>query len=141
MFRKITRMKKIEQEKTLMPEKDVFDNIETAFMSSLYMYFRCLYNDKTVNIKYPELATALFVFIRNYAYSGMFRYNDEGKFNVPYGGIAYNHKSMKKKLQYYQSQALKEKLAKTVIENMDFCEFFSKHNPTDNDFVFFRSSL
>ncbi len=44
-----------------------------------------------------ELGTALFVIIRNYAYSGMFRYNAKGEFNVPYGGIGYNHKNLDKK--------------------------------------------
>jgi DNA adenine methylase len=134
--RKIIRMKKIEKEKSLMPQEDIFSNIETAFMSSLYMYFRYLYNDKDINKKYPELATALFLFIRNYAYSGMFRYNESGDFNVPYGGMGYNHKTMKKKLEYYKSKALKEHLDKTTIDNLDFLDFFNKHNPQKNDFVF-----
>lgn len=37
-----------------------------------------------------DLHCALFLFIRNYAYSGVFRYNDKGDFNVSYGGIATN---------------------------------------------------
>lgn len=133
---KIVRMKKIEKERKEMPEQDIFDNIETAFTSALYTYLRALYNDKQLCKDNPQLATALFVFLRNYAYSGMFRYNDKGEFNVPYGGISYNHKLMQAKIDYYHSVPLLEHLAKTTIENLDFLDFFRMHNPTEKDFVF-----
>ena len=48
LTRKLQRMKKLEIEKWILPEEDVKANIETAFMSALYMYFRNLYNDKDV---------------------------------------------------------------------------------------------
>lgn len=133
---KIFRMKKIEQERHEMPEQDIFDNIETAFTSALYTYLRALYNNKELCHQQAELATALFVFLRNYAYSGMFRYNDNGEFNVPYGGISYNHKLMHNKIDYYKSPELLAHLAKTTIESLDFMEFFRKHVPTERDFIF-----
>lgn len=136
LTRKILRMHKIEQEKQRMPDGDVYDNIETAFMSALYMFFRCLYNDKALMASDCALATAMFVFIRNYAYSGMFRYNDKGEFNVPYGGIGYNHKTMRKKHAYYLSESLLAHFTKTTIENLDFEAFFHKCPPTKDDFVF-----
>lgn len=136
LTRKTLRMHKIEQEKQRMPDSDVYDNIETSFMSALYMFFRALYNDKKLMVYDNALATAMFVFIRNYAYSGMFRYNDKGEFNVPYGGIGYNHKTMRKKHAYYMSAPLLQHLEKTTIENLDFEEFFHKCPPTENDFVF-----
>ncbi len=136
LCRKLQRMKKLEIEKGNMPEDDVYDNIETAFMSALYMYYRFLYNDKDLTASEKDLATALFVFIRNYAYSGMFRYNDKGDFNVPYGGIAYNHKLMDKKLTYYKSLPVKEHFEKTTIYSCDFQEFFGKARPHKDDFIF-----
>jgi DNA adenine methylase len=136
LIRKLIRMKKIEQERHTMPDEDVFDNIETAFMSALYMYFRGLYNDKELRHEHRNLSTALFVFIRNYAYSGMFRYNDKGAFNVPYGGIGYNHKRLEKKIDYYQSGILLEHFKHTTIANYDFEEFFRIHPPTERDFIF-----
>ncbi len=136
LTRKISRMYKIEKEKKQMPEKDVYDNIETSFMSSLYMFFRTLYNDQNLMRSDLSLSTAIFTFIRNYAYSGMFRYNDKGEFNVPYGGIAYNHKSMKSKHDYYMSEPLHKHFENTIIENLDFEEFFKKHSPCQDDFVF-----
>ena len=66
-----------------------------------------------------------------------FKYiNDKGEFNVPYGGISYNHKLMQSKVDYYHSPKLLEHFAKTTIENLDFLDFFRKHNPTEKDFVF-----
>ncbi len=112
------------------------DSPETAFMGAVYMYFRYLYNDRELMRSDAFLSTALFVFIRNYAYSGMFRYNANGDFNVPYGGIAYNHKILDKKLKYYQSEELLEHFKNTTIFNMDFEEFFEKNPPTPNDFIF-----
>ena len=136
LTRKTLRMYKLEQERGQMSDTDISDNIETAFMSSLYMYFRTMYNNKEIINSNSSLATALFVFIRNYAYSGMFRYNSDGDFNVPYGGMSYNHKLLNNKISYYQSQPLKEHLDKTIIENLDFQLFLDKYKPTENDFVF-----
>jgi DNA adenine methylase len=73
---------------------------------------------------------------RNYAYSGMFRYNSGGGFNVPYGGIGYNRKNLAKKVDYLQSKELVEHLSKTTIDNLDFEEFFMKNKPKKDDFIF-----
>ena len=66
----------------------------------------------------------------------MFRYSKDGKFNVPYGGIAYNSKLMSKKLDYYRSPDLLKHFGKTHVYNYDFEEFLKKVNPTSDDFVF-----
>lgn len=136
IVRKVLRMKKIEQQKNTLPDVDICDNIDTAFMSALYMYFRALYNNKELKEKKLELFIALFCFIRNYSYSGMFRYNSNGDFNVPYGGIAYNSKTLTKKIAYYKSEELKSLLGRTRIYNKDFEDFFNEVVPTIDDFVF-----
>lgn len=136
LFRKMSRMKVLEQAKCMLPEKDVSDNIETAIKSAFYMYMRYLYNDGAITSKDDTLHCALFYFIRNFCYSGMFRYNGKGEFNVPYGGIAYNSKMLSKKLQYYRSQRLLDHFRNTQIYNLDFEQFLRVHNPTEDDFVF-----
>lgn len=136
LFRKMARMRKLEIEKHLLPEKDLDDNIETAIKSAVYMNYRYLYNDKSIADSAPTLHCALFFFMRNYAYSGMFRYSSKGEFNVPYGGIAYNSKLMAKKLSYYRSKPLLKHFADTKIYNLDFEEFLRTTNPTEEDFVF-----
>lgn len=136
LFRKMVRMRELEIEKHLLPEKDLNDNIETAIKSAVYMNYRYLYNDKSIADSAPTLHCALFFFMRNYAYSGMFRYSSKGDFNVPYGGIAYNSKLMAKKLNYYRSKPLLNHFKDTKIYNLDFEEFLRTTNPTENDFVF-----
>ena len=116
-----------------MPDEDIFSNIETIFMSSLYEYYRFLYNKNNCS---EFERTALFVYLRNYAYSGMFRFNAKGDFNVPYGGMAYNHKTLSNKLKYYQSDELLERFSRCEIECLDFEEFLQLHTPSENDFVF-----
>jgi DNA adenine methylase len=66
----------------------------------------------------------------------MFRYNSKGEFNVPYGGIAYNKKNFRKKIDYLKSEPLQELLSKTNIVNSDFQDFFNLYEPTEKDFIF-----
>lgn len=136
LFRKMSRMHELEIEKHLLPDNDLFDNIETAIKSAVYMNYRHMYNDRIIAESDKALHCALFFFMRNYAYSGMFRYSKKGEFNVPYGGIAYNSKLMAKKLNYYRSKPLLNHFANTNIYNLDFEAFLRKVQPTENDFVF-----
>ncbi|MDD7317601.1 MAG: DNA adenine methylase [Prevotella sp.] len=136
LFRKMTRMKVLENEKHILPDRDVYDNIETAIKSSVYMNYRHMYNCKNIAKENKPLYIALFFFMRNYAYSGMFRYSSKGDFNVPYGGIAYNSKLLENKLNYYQSEPLLSHFATTHIHNLDFEMFLRETNPKENDFVF-----
>jgi DNA adenine methylase len=136
LIRKISRMVVIEKQRNTLPEKDILDNIETAFKSAFYMHYRSIYN-KIDDYKIPFFhEIAIYIFIRNYAYSGMFRYNSNGDFNVPYGGIAYNGKSLDKKITYYQSTALKYLLSKSTIGCFDFYDFLKQYEPQIDDFMF-----
>ena len=133
LHHKMCRMRKIEVTKNMLPEKDIDDNIETAIKSAVYTHLRMLYNDKEIS---PLTHCCLFFFIRNYAYSGMFRYNKKGDFNVPYGGIAYNNKSLLPKINYYRSEELMRHFSEATITGLDFENFFEAHPPKNNDFVF-----
>lgn len=136
LFRKMIRMRELEIEKHELPEKDLYENIETAIKSAVYMNYRNLYNDKKIAEANVKLHCALFFFMRNYAYSGMFRYSNKGDFNVPYGGIGYNGKLMNKKIAYYRSKPLLDHFANARIYNMDFEAFLHKTQPNERDFVF-----
>ena len=136
LFRKMIRMRELEIEKHELPEKDLYENIETAIKSAVYMNYRYLYNDKNIAETNVKLHCALFFFMRNYAYSGMFRYSSKGDFNVPYGGIGYNSKLMNKKIAYYRSKPLLDHFANARIYNMDFEAFLHKTQPNERDFVF-----
>ncbi|OIJ14182.1 hypothetical protein BKP35_07440 [Anaerobacillus arseniciselenatis] len=133
---KTKRMKKIEGEKGKLPSSDIVDNIETAFKSAYYMYLRYLYNYKAeLNLPTSD-HIAVFYFIREYCYASMFRYNKEGKFNVPYGGISYNRKAFNKKINYMKSNELRNHLQRTEIYNLDFEQFFEEIEITGEDFIF-----
>ena len=136
LIRKIKRMKELEKIKNILPDSDILDNIETALKSAFYMHFRHIYNNTKKYKINNAFKSAIFLFIRNFAYSGMFRYNAKGEFNVPYGGIAYNRKNFQKKVDYLKTKELKSLLDNTTIENEDFEKFFEKHKPSKNDFVF-----
>lgn len=136
LFRKMSRMRELEFKKHILPYNDLLDNIETAIKSAVYMNYRHMYNDNSIAENNKALHCALFFFMRNYAYSGMFRYSSKGVFNVPYGGIAYNSKLMAKKLSYYQSESLLNHFGKAHIYNLDFEVFLREVQPNENDFVF-----
>jgi DNA adenine methylase len=136
LLRKLKRMKHLEALKSTLPDNDIVDNVETALKSAFYMHFRHIYNNvKKYNIGNGVLS-AIFLFIRNYAYSGMFRYNASGMFNVPYGGIGYNRKNFQKKIDYLKSKELNNLLDNTTIDNKDFEDFFKTYSPSKNDFIF-----
>ena len=135
LLRKMMRMRKIEHKNGTLSSQDTLSNIETAFLSALYMYYRSIYNDKKICLQSP-LSASVFLFIRNYAYSGMFRFNSSGHFNVPYGGIGYNSKNLEDKLEYYNNEELLVKFKRTHIFCMDFEEFLTENKPGAKDFVF-----
>jgi DNA adenine methylase len=136
LISKISRMYKIEKSRNEMPESDIQDNLETAFKSAYYMYFRYLYNNKKKLKLSNEFYCAVFYFVRDYCYASMFRYNANGEFNVPYGGISYNRKDFKKKIEYLSSKELRDYLSKTDIYNLDFEDFCNKVSLNENDFMF-----
>ena len=136
LFRKITRMKQIERKKKPLPDDDILDNMETALKSAFYMHFRYIYNHiDNFNID-KHIKSAIFFFIRNFTYGGMFRYNSLGQFNAPYGGIQYNKKNLQKKVNYLKSKQLLHILNATAIENLDFEDFLGKYKPLKDDFIF-----
>lgn len=136
LYSKIYRLNKIEQEKGKLLDNNILENMECALKSAFYMHFRYLYNyRKELNID-DEFASAMFYFIREYCYASMFRYNAQGKFNVPYGGISYNRKDFSKKIDYIKSKKIRNYMAHTKIYNLDFEEFCNNLKLNENDFMF-----
>ncbi len=133
---KMIRMNRIEQKKGELVYEDVVANIESSLKAAFYTHFRMLLNNRDELGISEEFGTAIYFFIRQVCYSSMFRYNKDGKFNVPYGGISYNRKSFANKIEYYKNADLVKHLKKTIIGNMDFYEFMKKYEPKKGDFVF-----
>lgn len=134
IIKRICRNEKKKQ--SLLCEEELKDNFECSIKSAYYMYFRELYN-------YPEKYTlskprtvAIFLFIREYCYSSMFRFNKNGKFNVPYGGISYNKKCLSAKIKYYKSEKLINYLNNTTFCMKDFSDFLNELDLNSSDFMF-----
>ena len=129
---KFKRISKINLQ-NLSTTEDVLLNTESAIKSAIYNYIRNQVND----VQLPKLQfLAYYYIIRNLAYSGMFRYNSDGKFNVPYGGIGYNSKVFSSKADYFLSEPVQSKLQASEFSSLDFEEFFAANEPTENDFIF-----
>ena len=134
VFDKFGRTRKIENARgKLQQNSDYCDNIESGFKRGLYTILRKIYNETKV---FNGFSSALFFFIREYCYSSMFRYNSRGDFNVPYGGISYNHKYLDEKISYITSKNMTTKLSSAVISCTDFYDFLKNYPPQMNDFVF-----
>lgn len=120
-------------------EDDLKDNLITGFTSGYYMYFRDVFNDinlgriETPSIQYK---VANFYFMREYCYGSMFRYNAKGEFNIPYGGISYNTKNFKTKIDNMFNKEVETIFKNTDIHCSDFEEFFKNSRLTESDFMF-----
>lgn len=131
---KISRSKKQEKKNGNISNNDRLNNMEAAMKSAYYMYIRYLYNNLSDLSKGRQ--AAVFFFIREYCYSSMFRYNNKGEFNVPYGGISYNRKNFQKKIDYLLSEEVISKLKNAEIFCEDFEDFINKLELTENDYIF-----
>mgnify|MGYP001039490137 CR=1 FL=1 len=125
--------------KRLFSGEDLKNNLITGYTRGFYTYFRKVFNDLNLGrIKSPSLQykAANFYFIREYCYGSMFRYNRAGEFNIPYGGMSYNRKSMKAKIENMFNCKTEAVFRNTEIECEDFEEFLKKKDPTAGDFIF-----
>lgn len=119
--------------------EDLRENLITGFTGGTYMYFRDIYNDillKRNSTVSKEYRAANFYFIREYCYGSMFRYNSKGEFNIPYGGMSYNRKDFKTKINDIFCKETQKLFSGTDIHCQDFEEFFSSVELAENDFIF-----
>jgi len=137
LISKIQRIKEVELTRGDIPEEDLNKNIETAFRSGFYMHFRDIMNFNGSKYKVSHAKkVANYYFVREFCYGSMFRFNSSGHFNIPYGGIAYNSKDFRSKVDYIFSEEVEALLKNTVIKNEDFERIFSSVHLTNEDFMF-----
>ncbi len=138
LLSKLNRTKEKVDIKKTFNDAEIKMTIETGFRGGFYNHFRNIMNkskNKTIELS-KEKKIANWYFIREFCYGGMFRFNKEGEFNVPYGGIAYNKKNFRKKVEYVFSNDVREILTKTKTEHKDFEELLNSLNLTEKDFIF-----
>ncbi|MCR5742936.1 MAG: DNA adenine methylase [Lachnospiraceae bacterium] len=135
---KLIRTSKHEK-KAPLSDADRIDNFITGFTSGYYMYFRDVYNDICLNrgpLYGGSYEAAVFYFVREYCYGSMFRYNRAGEFNIPYGGISYNRKNMRVKIDNIFNEDIGRLFSQTDIYSQDFENFCKNVKLTEKDFMF-----
>ena len=131
---KLHRIVGLETKNGIFNDKDFYEQIVAVTKGAYYYYLRDKFTPST---KQEEVAQ--FFFIREYCFGSMFRFNSEGKFNIPYGGASYNDKSFHSKVDKAFSNSTLNMLRGIDVYNLDFRKFFSKiyNEINKNDFCFF----
>lgn len=114
---------------------DVISSAHTSLHAALFVLLRKLYNE--ISFSNEALKLVLYYYIREFSYSGMFRYNSTGSFNAPYGGFSYNKKTFDEKLKRISAKGEVNSFLKNVnIYNKDFETFLNTFSLHDSDFIF-----
>jgi DNA adenine methylase len=119
-------------------DEEIIDHIETGIKSGLYLFLRELTNHHfsgKIELS-KEKASANWYFVREFCYASMFRFNSKGEFNIPYGGIAYNRKNFRLKVENIFSKNIQRLFQHSTFYNLDFADFIAATQPTENDFIF-----
>lgn len=128
---KLGRIASFEQKGIKWTLEDVRKQVLTALQGALYTYVR----DHHEPADEVEQAAAFF-FIREYCYGSMFRFNKQGRFNIPYGGAVYDDKDLTPKIERLTSPPTVELLGRTEIHTGSFDELTKKVALREDDFVF-----
>jgi DNA adenine methylase len=134
---KFDRMRKIQRALgRKLSDPDLLANVEGAVRAAFYMSIRARYNRARLSETWNETRLADFFFLREFAYAAMFRFNSRGEFNVPYGGVTYNRKTLADKLDILFSAGMLGRLQNTTWRCADFELFLQEAAPVRSDFVF-----
>ena len=111
----------------LLSAPDLLANIEGAIRAAMYMASRHRYNDARTADRWDEYRSADFLFLREYAYAAMFRFNSSDEFNVPYGGVTLQPQAPHRPRSTSSSVTrMIERLSATEWRSMDFEPFISR---------------
>jgi DNA adenine methylase len=134
---KFDRMRRLQsRRRQLLSRPDLLANVEGGVRAVVYTAVRSRYNAARLAGRWDELRSADFLFLRELAYAAMFRFNSRDEFNVPYGGISYNRKSLTDKASLLFGEPMLARLATTEFHSQDFETFLDDARPTRDDFVF-----
>ena len=111
--------------------EELSNHLETSIKSAYYFFLRDeIFNSST------DKSGAVFFFIREFCYGSMFRFNQKGDFNIPYGGINYNRKDFAAKIQKLSDENTIQTINRIKFHNLDFIEFLDKFSFSKDDFIF-----
>ncbi len=117
---KLSRLPKLERDNDVRFADGLMrDHVATAVRAGLYTYLRDEFTPRT-----DVEDVANFYFLREFCYGSMFRFNKDGKFNIPYGGIGYNGKDFRAKAARLFSSRTRALFTNSQLFNLDFRQFF-----------------
>jgi DNA adenine methylase len=119
-----------------LPEKDLVATVEGSVRAAMYMAIRARYNKARLADSWGPWRAADFLFLREFAYAAMFRFNASDEFNVPYGGKTYNRKPFVRKVESLFDPLLRRRLETTTWRSSDFSSFLDEAELSEADFVF-----
>lgn len=119
-----------------LSQPDLLANMEGSLRSSFYMSIRSRYNSARLAGVLDAYRLADFFFLREFTYAAMFRFNARDEFNVPYGGVTYNRKTLSGKAKLLFGDAARARLSNTTFRCQDFEPFLADAHVTAEDFVF-----
>lgn len=131
---KLHRIQKTEIRKGReLPSQDLTGNLETAVRAAVYYRLRDRFNRPAEE---DAIRVTDFFLIRELAYASMFRYNRNGQFNVPYGGMSYNAKSLSSKARRFRDPEIASVFGNGRLMHADFEVLLKEACPSGDDFVF-----
>lgn len=115
-------------------------SLSTSICQGFYFFIREMYNDwnnggNEKSYQHNEKISH-FLFIREFCFGGMHRFNKEGDFNIPYGGYSYNRKCFKCKINKIKSKETKKIFRKCMFDCDDFQKVLNKYTFGSDDFIF-----
>lgn len=117
-----------------------YKSLSTSVCQGFYFVVRDMYNDWNVYGNRREYGyyerIAHFLFIREFCFGGMHRFNKDGAFNIPYGGFSYNNKCFECKIEKIKSDEVQKIFRKCVFDNDDFQNVLTKYKFGNDDFIF-----
>lgn len=128
--------KEISENETDVP----FKNMTTSICQAFYFIVRDMYNDwnnKGHKENYSMYErSAQWLFIREYCFGSMFRFDSNGNFNIPYGGFSYNSKCFDCKIEKILSDEAKFLATDVTTTCYDFEYAIKTSKFEENDFMF-----
>lgn len=116
--------------------------LQTALQAGLFTAVRHEFNGLAHENLEPgswhsEWRAALFWYVREYAFSGMFLVNRSGNESVAYGGASYNAKSFHRRLEQLSAPLMRDRLANTHFTLGDWSTLLDGDDaPDSRDTVF-----
>jgi DNA adenine methylase len=118
--------------------KELANHFDTGIRSGFYLFFRYVLNKhfkKSYQLTSSK-AAANWYFVREFCYGSMFRFNKKGEFNIPYGGISYNKKNFRQKVEKIFNDKVIALFSRARCTNQDFEVFLKSFEIKNDDFIF-----